>query len=151
MTLNGDSGITISANTITLGSVVNITPATIKVDFTVANSLASLLGFTSVVLSAGYNVSPNPVNIITIHQILIKCDIIGNSYLNGAPFPSIYSFPINVNTGERFTEEQPNNIVYFPVVKFFLNSIRLWITDQDGNPINLGGQNVVARLNFKYL
>jgi len=150
MTLNGDTGIAISANTITLGSVVNITPATTKVDFTVANSLASLLGFTSVVLSAGYNVSPNPVNIITINQILVNCDIIGNSYLNGAPFPSIYSFPINVNTGERFTE-QPNNIVYFPVVKFFLNSIRIWITDQDGNPINLGGQNVVARLHFKYL
>jgi len=150
MTLNGDAGITISANTIILGSVVNITPATTKVDFTVANSLASLLGFTSVVLSAGYNVSPNPVNIITINQILVNCDIIGNSYLNGAPYPSIYSFPINVNTRERFTE-QPNNIVYFPVVKCFLNSIRLWITDQDGNPINLGGQNVVARLHFKYL
>jgi len=104
MTINGDTGITISANTITLGSVVNITPATTKVDFTVANSLASLLGFTSVVLSAGYNVSPNPVNINTINHILVNCDIIGNSYLNGAPFPSIYSFPINVNTGERFTE-----------------------------------------------
>jgi len=150
MTLNGDTGITISANTITLESVVNITPATTKVDFTVANSLALLLGFTSVVLSAGYNVSPSQVNIITINQILVNCDIIGNSYLIGAPFPSIYSFPINVNTGERFNE-QPNNIVYFPVVKCFLISIRIWITDQDGNPINLGGQNVVASLHFKYL
>jgi len=53
MTLNGDTGITISANTITLGSVVDIKPATTKVDFTVANSLASLLGFGSVVLSTG--------------------------------------------------------------------------------------------------
>jgi len=70
MTINGDTGITISANTITLGSVVDIKSATTKVYFTVANSLAPLLGFNSVVLTAGYNVSPNPVDVITINQIL---------------------------------------------------------------------------------
>jgi len=87
MTVNGD---TISANTITLGSVVDIKPAATKVDSTVANSLASLLGFGSVVLTTGYYVSPNPVDIITINQILVNCDIIGNSYLNNSPFPAIY-------------------------------------------------------------
>jgi len=144
MTNNGDSRITISANTITLGSIVHIKPASTKVDFTVSNSLASLLGFGSVVLSTGYNVSPNPVNIITINQILVNCDIIGSSYLNSILFPSIYSFTINEITGERFTE-QPNNIVYFPLVNFFVDSVRLWVTDQDGKDIDLGGQNVVAR------
>jgi len=137
MTVNGDTGITISANTITLGSVVDIRPAATRVDFTVTNSLALLLGFGSVVLTTGNNVSPNPVDIITINQILVNCDIIGNSYLN-SPLPAIYSFPINVNTGERFTT-QPSNIVYFPVVKFLVDSIKLWVIDQDGNPINLGG------------
>jgi len=127
MTINGDMGLTISANTITLGSVVDIKPAATRVDFTVANSLASLLGFGSVVITTGYNVSPNPVDIITINQILVNCDIIGNSYLNNSPFPAIYSFPINVNTGERFTE-QPSNIVYFPVVKFLVDSIKLWVS-----------------------
>jgi len=86
MTVNVDTGITISANTITLGSVVDIKPATTKVDFTVTNSLASLLGFGSVVLSTGYNVSPNPVDKITIIHILVNCDIIGNSYLNKVLF-----------------------------------------------------------------
>jgi len=150
MTVNGDTGITISANTITLGSVVDIKPAATRVDFTVANSLASLLGFGSVVFTTGYNVPPNPVDIITINQILVNCDIIGNSYLNNSPFPAIYSFQINVNTGERFTE-QPSNIVYFPVVIFLVDSIKLGVSDQDGNSINLGGQNLVARLHFKYL
>jgi len=150
MTINGDTGITISANTITLGSVVDIKPAGKRVDFTVANSLAPLLGFNYVILTAGNNVSPNPADIITINQILVNCDIISNSYLNNSPFPAIYSFPINVNTGERFTE-QPNNIVYFPVVKCLVDSIKLWVSDQDGNAINLGGQNLVARLHFKYL
>jgi len=77
---DGDTGITISANPITLGSVVNITPVLTRVDFTVANSLASLLGFGSVKLGTGYNISPNPVDIITINHILVNCDIIVNSY-----------------------------------------------------------------------
>jgi len=134
MTLSGDSGITISANTIALGSVVDIKAATIKVDFTVANWLAPLLGINSVILTSGYNVSPNPVDTITINQILVNCDIIGNSYLNNSPFPAIYSFPINVNTGERFTE-QPNNIVYFPVVKFLVDSIKLLVSDKTANQL----------------
>jgi len=150
MTVNGDTGTTISANPITLGSVVNITPALTGVDFTISNSLASLLGFGSVEMGTGYNISPNPVDIITINQILVNCDIIGNLYLNNSPFPAIYSFPINVSTGERFTE-QPNNIVYFPVVKFLVDSIKLWVSDQDGNLINLGDQNLVCRLHFKYV
>jgi len=149
MKLNGDTGITISANTITLGSVVDIKPAATLVDFTIANSLAPLLGFEAVILAAGY-VSPNPVDIITINQILVNCDIIGNSYLKNSPFRAIYSFPINVNTGERFTE-QPSNIVYFPVVKFLVDSIKLCVSDQDSNSINQGGQHLVARLHFKYL
>jgi len=148
MTINGDTGITISANTITLGSVVDIKSPLTRVDFTVANSLASLLGFGSVVLTVEYNVSSNPVHIITINKILVNCDIIGNSYLNNSPFPAIYSFPINVDTGERFTE-QPSNIIY--IVKFLVDSIKLWVSDQDGNTINLGGQNLVARLHFEYL
>jgi len=68
--------------------------------------------------------------------------------LNNSPFPAIYSFPINVDTGERFTE-QPSNIIY--IVKFLVDSIKLWVSDQDGNTINLGGQNLVARLHFEYL
>jgi len=70
--------------------------------------------------------------------------------LNNNPFPAIYSLPINVDTGERFTE-QPNNILYFSVVKFLVDSIKLWVSDEDGNAINLGDQNLVARLHFKYL
>jgi len=79
MSINGDTGIFISANTITLGSIVDIKPAATRVDFTVANSLAPLLAFNAVVLTAGYNVLPNPVDIITIIQILVNCNIIGNS------------------------------------------------------------------------
>jgi len=71
MTLNGDTGITISANTITLGSVVDIKPAATRVDFTAANLLEPLLGFNAVILTAGYNVSPNPVDIIKFWSIVI--------------------------------------------------------------------------------
>ena len=63
MQLDGDSGIEITINT--LGSVVNITPSTYQVDFTVDNSLASTLGFDAVTLTysdRGHQVQSGPVN-----------------------------------------------------------------------------------------
>jgi len=81
MQLNGDSGIKITINYRTLGSVVNITPVTYQVDFTVANSLAQTLGFGSVILSQGYNISPNIVKVLTVNSTIVNCNIVGNSYL----------------------------------------------------------------------
>jgi len=65
MQLDGDSGIKITINYHTLGSVVNISPRTYQVDFTVDDSLASTLGFDAVTLTysdRGHQVQSGPVN-----------------------------------------------------------------------------------------
>ena len=74
--------ITISANTPTLGSIINISNANYTIDFTIQNSLANLLGFNRVILTSGINISPNIVNIININSIYVNCDIIKGSYAN---------------------------------------------------------------------
>ena len=63
MQLDGDSGIEITINYHTLGSVVNISPRTYQVDFTVDDSLASTLGFDAVTLTydRGHQVQSGPV------------------------------------------------------------------------------------------
>ena len=147
---NGNASIMILADTVTFGTIVNITPATYRVDFTINNSLRTILGFNSVILTSGYNTSPNQADIIPINLILVNCDIVSNSYLNGSPFPCIYSFPFNVDSGYRFIE-QPNNILYLPLNTQDISRIRIWITDQDYNPINFGSQVVSCTLHFKYL
>ena len=150
MQLNGDSGIEITINYHTLGSVVNITPATYQVNFKVANSLAQTLGFGSVILSQGYNISPNIVNILTVNSILVNCNIVGNSYLNSKQFPVLYSFFPNVKPGYKVVQD-PVNVVYLPINGDQIQNIRIWLTDQDGHALDFRGETITCRLSFKQI
>ena len=150
MQLNGDSGIEITINYHTLGSVVNITPATYQVNFKVANSLAQTLGFGSVILSQGYNISPNIVKILTVNSILVNCNIVGNSYLNSKQFPVLYSFFPNVKPGYKVVQD-PVNVVYLPINGDQIQNIRIWLTDQDGHALDFRGETITCRLSFKQI
>ena len=150
MQLNGDSGIEIAVNYYSLGSVINITPATYQVDFTVTNSLASTLGFNPVILSQGYNISPNIVKILTVNSVLVNCSIVGNSYLKSSQYPVLYSFFPNVKPGYKVVQD-PVNVVYLPINSEQIQNIRIWLTDQDGNPLDFRGETITCRLNFKQI
>jgi len=150
MALNGDSGIEITINYHTLGSVVNITPTTYQVDFSVASSLASVLGFNSVILTQGYNISPNIVNILSANSILVNCSIVGNSYLNSNQSPVLYSFFPNVRPGYKIVQD-PVNVVYLPVNGEQIQDIRIWLTDQDENVLDFRGETITVRLNLKQI
>jgi hypothetical protein len=148
LTANGDTGIVIEANTFTLGSSILI-PINYQVDFTVANSIASTLGFNATILTAGYYISPNLVNIMDVDTIIVNCSVIGNSYRNGTHQPIMYSFFPNVSPGYAIVE-QPINVVYFPLVSNQINNINIWLTDQQNRAVDLRGQPIIYRLHFRY-
>lgn len=141
--------ITISGNDINGTAIIDINNANYKVDFTVDNSLRTVLGFNATVLNAGYNNSPNQAQITTLTHILVNCNIVGGSYLNDIDFPVLYSFPPKY-APYNLMVEQPQKIVYLPVKVLYINSIRIWLTDQDGRQISLNNEPVTLRLHFKY-
>ena len=61
-----------------------------KVDFSVINSIGSVLGFDAKVIGQGYNESTNIVNIMQINSILVNIYIIMGSYVNGSQSPTLY-------------------------------------------------------------
>ena len=148
MQLNGDSGIEITLNRPSLGSVVNITPATYEVDLTVANSLALTLGFDPVVLRQGYNISPHIVKILTVNSVLVNYSIVKHSYLKSTQHSVLYSFFPNVKPGYKVVEA-PVNVVYLPINSEQIQNIKIWFTDQDGNLLDFRGETITCRLNFK--
>jgi len=150
MQLNGDSGIEITVNRPSLGSVVNITPATYAVDLTVANSLALTLGFDPVILTQGYNISPHIVKILTVNSVLVNCNIVGHSYLKSKQNPVLYSFFPNVKPGYKVVEA-PVNVVYLPLNSEQIQDIRIWLTDQDGKFLDFRGETITCRLHFKQM
>ena len=151
MVINGDYNnnlfyITITANVSKLTSIVNITNPTYKVDFGVENSIGSVLGFEALIIGAGYNESPNIVDIMKINSILVNTDIIMGSYVNNYASPAIYSFYPNVSPGYKIVERPNPSLIFYPVARSDIRSIRVWLTDQDSNPVDLRGEIVTVRI-----
>ena len=123
--------IEISANTNTLKSEM-IIKNNCEVDFRRYNSINSLLGFDSKLYTSGFNESENMVNILTINSILVNIDTISGSYVNGSIQPTIYSLFPYASPGYKIIEN-PHNLLYLPITSDTINSITIWLTDQNGN------------------
>ena len=137
--------ITIIPNAPTLGSIINISNANYTIDFTIQNSLATVLGFNSGILTSGLNISPNIVDIIRINSIYINCDAIKGSFVNGSYSPVLYNFFPTVGPGYKIVEK-PVNIVYLPLASGQIMNVRIWITDQNNNIIDFRGENIDMRI-----
>ena len=119
-----------------------------EVDFRQNNSINNLLGFKNKLYTSGFNESENMVNILTINIILVNIDIISGSYVNGSTQPTIYSFFPDVSPRYRIIE-YPHNLLYLPITSDTIHSITIWLTDQNGNELNLQGENFSMRFHLR--
>ena len=119
-----------------------------EVDFRKGKSINSLLGFHSNLYTSGFHESENMVNILTINSILVNIDIISDSYVNGSTQPTIYSFFPDVSPGYKIIEN-PHNLFYLPITADTIHSITIWSTDQNGNELNLQGENLSMRFHLR--
>ena len=140
--------VTIAPNVNTLQCLV-ILKDKIVIDFNVDNSLRSVLGFNAQQLrGAGRFESENVVNIMKVNSIMVHCDIIGASRLNGEERPIIYSFFPNVGPGEKIIT-RPKNLIYLPITLGIISHMTCWLTDQDGNLLNLRGEEITITFHIK--
>ena len=117
-------------------------------DFRKGKSINSLLGFDSNLYTSGFNESENMVNILTINSILVNIDIISGSYVNCSTQPTIYSFFRDVSPGYKIIEN-PHYHLYLPITSDTIHSITIWLTDQNGNELNLRGDNLSMRFHLR--
>ena len=139
--------IEISANTNTLKSEMFL-KNNYEVYFRKDKSINSLLGFHSKLYTSGFNESQNMVNILIINSILVNIDIMSGSYVNGSIQPIIYSLFSDVSPGYKIIEN-PHNLLYLPITSDTIHSITLWLTDQNGNELNLRGENLSMRFHLR--
>jgi hypothetical protein len=139
--------ITITPNITELKSIINITNESYLVDFTVENSIGPTLGFKNLIIEHGYNTSPDIVDITKVNSVLVNVDIISGSYVNGNQSPTIYSFDPNYVPPGYKIDERPNpTLMFYPVTRWCIDSVRVQLTDQDNKPIDLRGERVTVKL-----
>ena len=122
------------------------------VNFSGARSLSSILGFNKKTYKAiGTEkrfVSEHIVQILTVNSILIHCDLVGASYLNGSKVPIIHSFFPLANPGEKIVEK-PVEYIYLPIASDVIRHISVWLTDQDQNTLNLREETLTIKFHLR--
>ena len=139
--------IEISANTNTWKSEMFLNN-NYQVDFRKDKSINSLLAFHSNIFTSGFHESYNIVNIHTIIRILVNIVSISGSYVNGSTQHTFYSFFPDVSPGYNVLEN-PHNLLYLPITADRIHIIIIWLTDQNGNELNLRGENLSMRFHLR--
>ena len=132
---------------------------TYRIDFEVEKSIGSNLGIGDEILSHGTHKSPKIVNITHINSILINVDFIEDGYisdnvkktsglgkLKASYSYSIHNFSPKVGPGYKIFEQPSPELIFYRVSKDFIPDVRIWLTDQNRNQINLQGELVTIRI-----
>ena len=147
--IRGNSDITILPNVNTLQCILTVVGAKCKVSFDTPNSLASVLGFKQdIVYDVGRHASEKPVNIMSVNSILVHYNIIHSSYMRGQQAPVVYNFFPNSAPGQNILEA-PHNLIYLPVTVDVISTLSVWLTDQDGEHLDLRGEKLTIRFHLR--
>ena len=147
--ISGNSDITILRNVNTLQCILTGVGAKCKVSFEVPNSLASLLGFKlNIVYGVGRHTSEKRVNIMSVNSILVHCNIIHSSYMHSQQAPVVYNFFPNTAPGQVILEA-PHNLIYLPVTVEVISTLSVWLTDHDGEHLDLRGEKLTIRFHLR--
>lgn len=119
-----------------------------KIDFTVKNSLRAVLGFDSKIVDSTSD-SDSLVDITHVNSVLVHCDLVSESYINGSLGDTIYSFSPDKPPGYLLSI-QPNESKYLPITRVSrIDRINIRITDQDGEEIDLNNEQTSISLHFR--
>ena len=117
------------------------------VNFRTPNSINTVLGFNSKNYNEGYHKSENVINILPVNSILVHVDNVIGSYMLGKASSVLYSFFPNVAPGVKIIE-RPYERLYLPIITQDIHEIRLRLTDQKGEILDLRGEEVTVSLHL---
>ena len=86
----------------TLGSIIEISPQGPVISFMFDDSVRDLLGFNARTLYEEYNLSANPVDIISFNNIFIGTDIAKGMIFKGKRSGIIMNFTMSVSPGFKY-------------------------------------------------
>ena len=109
-----------------LGSIIKISPQGPIFGFVFAGSKSNRLGFNETILWEYYNISPNPVDILSFDNIFIETDIAQGTIFKGRRTGIIHNFTMNVNPGYKNIEEIRGGVSWYMLEsKDFISSVNL--------------------------
>ena len=100
-----DYPFTIKPNFSTLGSIIEIQLQGPIISFVFEDSIRNLLGFNEIILDREYNLSPNPVDIISFDNIFIETDIAQGLIFRGKRSGIKHIFTMDISPGYKYIKK----------------------------------------------
>ena len=143
--------ITIKPNFSTLGSIIEIKPeASAVIGFVFDNSIGSLLGFNETIFYKEFDLSPNPVEIISFDNTFFETDIAHGMIFHGRTSGVIHNFTMNVSPAYNFIEKFRGGVQWYMMQsRDSISSICFKLKTENGNLVSFNGQSVTFRLSIK--
>ena len=144
--------IKVTINKPTSKSQLEINDENYIVDFNVTDSIASTLGFDNKKYTCGIHESPNVIDIEKVNAILIHCDLVTGSSINGINSQVIYSFSPKVSPGYKIIEIPSPQLYYHPVInQSYIDRVHIWITDQNNRIVDLRGEKITVCIHLRVI
>ena len=104
---------TIKPNFSTLGSIIEISTQGPVITFVPDDSIRDLLGFKKTTIFEEYNLSQNPVDIISFDNIFLQCDIAEGMIFGGKRSGIIHNFTTDVDPGYKYIEKFRGGVQWY--------------------------------------
>ena len=140
----------IKPNFSTLGSFFEISPQGPIFSFLVDDSIRDLLGFNARTLYEEYNLSPNPVDILSFNNLFIETDIAKRMIFKEKRSGIIMNFTMQVSPGYKFIDRFERGVQWYMMeAKNVISSICFKLKNEIIELVSLNGQSISFRLSIK--
>ena len=113
-------------------------------------SIRDLSRFIARTLYEEYNLSPNPVDIISFDIIFIETDIATGMIIRGQRSGIIHNWSMNVNPGYKSVEHFSGGITWYMMwSKDIISSISFKLKNKNNELLSFNGQIITFQLSIK--
>ena len=140
----------ITPNFSTLGSIVEILTRGPQISFVSDDSIGSLLGFNEILVWGKYNLSDNPVDILSFDIIFIETDIAKGMIFKGKRTGIIHNFTMDVDPGYKYIGQFRGGVQWYMMEsKDIVSSICFKLKNEKNEIVSFNGQSITFRLSIK--
>ena len=140
----------IKPNFSTLGSIIEISSRGPVITFTPDDSIGDLLGFIKTSIFEEYNLSPNPVDLLSYDNFFLETDIAKGMIFKGKRTGIIPNFTLDVNPGYKYIEKFRGGVQWSMMEsKDIISSICFKLKNENIQIVSINGQRMTFRLSIK--
>ena len=134
----------------TIGSIIEISTQGSVITFAPDDSIRDFLGFNKTTIFEEYNLSPNPVDIISLDHIFIEADIAKRIIFRVKRSGIIHNWSMNVNPRSKFVEKFSGGVTWHMMEsKDIISSICFKLKNENNQIVSFIGQSITFQLSIK--